>query len=872
MFQESSKFCSVNDLLERFQSATNVAMDPEIVENTDCASQTTPDYWLFANLPELAVLAPHFLPRGWTVVTFSTGEANDTLCLGLAHNIFHPFLKKLVCDRAIYLSQVSYAIDSGAGSVLNRFDGFRILCEQYYVGGPNGEKVKYESIAVLQYVSEILSIIETLDQKSSTLLIDPVMPSAHISNSKELDAAPDSTSFDNEKENEYQEEISKLDKSNFKTFNKIFCRKVSSKGRQINPTSRISAIYTENVGLCKNPIFHRAESEVNSGIPPPKDSVTISDSAGNKIEVGTLLEVEKFGEKRVLEDFTRESATKKTKIDEDPESWVVSDDECDVRGQPEDRDWRKNRASGPYKESKWTTRKKKKIFSKKKKTATSAKPQEETLYVYPKGGVQNKLSIDSDFDYDTTTSAWSCFLCSATFDDRDGLEIHLASHQDLKKFRCNSCGSRFTQKHNLTYHQRHVHGGERNFKCKTCGKAFMKGHDLKRHVLTHEPIRDALVCKYCNKTYMSQQNFDLHVADHEGNDKGYRWCLICGIKLRYHQHKYHMKKHQGPAECYDCSRIFNNVEILRQHIRQNHESEDNKFPCSLCKKTFRSKTHLTAHFRATHEDGSKLMQCHECLRSFSTKQQLQMHSTIHYEEIRSRRNTYKCPSCNLSFSANSLLRSHLHQSHSVEAVTDVEPRFVADDCDGNPDEVDDLRGTTLHFDRRALSVDGQTVFISGLNPHELTAEPVETEELQVSDDFVLKQFLIEECQRPTANPQRRAERTVQLPVTLQDGSTTLQNFTLAGDDAVALDGNIQDGNVTFAMISNQDAEDKVQQNSSEFNSQLNVSSDSGLEAGKTIEILLPENGKNAVGELEITLPIENNDGTLVSQTFQIVSH
>jgi hypothetical protein len=47
-------------------------------------------------------------------------------------------------------------------------------------------------------------------------------------------------------------------------------------------------------------------------------------------------------------------------------------------------------------------------------------------------------------------------------------------------------------------------------------------------------------------------------------------------------------------------------------------------------------------------------------------------------------------------------------------------------------------------------------------------------------------------------------------VTLQDGSTTLQNFTLAGDDAVALDGNIQDGNVTFAMISNQDAEDKVQ--------------------------------------------------------------
>ena len=83
-----------------------------------------------------------------------------------------------------------------------------------------------------------------------------------------------------------------------------------------------------------------------------------------------------------------------------------------------------------------------------------------------------------------------------------------------------------------------------------------------------EPLfRSGLVCKYCNKVYYTQQNFDLHVAGHEGDDKGFRWCLICGLKLRYHQHKYHMKKHQGPANCYDCDRTYNNVEILRRHIK-----------------------------------------------------------------------------------------------------------------------------------------------------------------------------------------------------------------------------------------------------------------------------------------------------------------
>ena len=110
------------------------------------------------------------------------------------------------------------------------------------------------------------------------------------------------------------------------------------------------------------------------------------------------------------------------------------------------------------------------------------------------------------------------------------------------------------------------------------GPRYIKEPTLITVFLLH--FRNGLVCKYCNKVYYTQQNYDLHVAGHEGDEKGFRWCLVCGLKLRYHQHKYHMKKHRGPAGCFDCDQTFNNVEILRRHIKVR-KPWHREFPVSM---------------------------------------------------------------------------------------------------------------------------------------------------------------------------------------------------------------------------------------------------------------------------------------------------
>ena len=156
------------------------------------------------------------------------------------------------------------------------------------------------------------------------------------------------------------------------------------------------------------------------------------------------------------------------------------------------------------KSAKWKARKR-------KKTARKAKPiQTSTLHA-----IDHAISVELDFD--TKTSTWKCDICQSSFARSDELNSHLDSHSDLKHFRCEICGTRFTKKlvigwmegretpwrqgcvkiekrdsicrHNLTYHMKTVHEGRRQFKCDVCGKAFMKGHDLKRHSNTHDSIR-----------------------------------------------------------------------------------------------------------------------------------------------------------------------------------------------------------------------------------------------------------------------------------------------------------------------------------------------------------------------------------------------
>jgi DNA-directed RNA polymerase subunit RPC12/RpoP len=96
-----------------------------------------------------------------------------------------------------------------------------------------------------------------------------------------------------------------------------------------------------------------------------------------------------------------------------------------------------------------------------------------------------------------------------------------------KKYRCETCGKKYSAKSNLRRHVEAVHEGKK-YKCKKCGKEYTNPSDLIRHVeAVHE--RKKYKCKKCGKEYTLKMHLKRHVeAVHEG--KKYK-CNKCNALL-----------------------------------------------------------------------------------------------------------------------------------------------------------------------------------------------------------------------------------------------------------------------------------------------------------------------------------------------------
>ena len=103
-----------------------------------------------------------------------------------------------------------------------------------------------------------------------------------------------------------------------------------------------------------------------------------------------------------------------------------------------------------YPKKSQTLKKFKSKKSKKKKSAMKSSTNTSTLSLTKVA--EENLATDvaetvlADFDFDSKSSIWKCDVCQSSFPESEELATHLASHGDLKRFRCKLCGARFTQK------------------------------------------------------------------------------------------------------------------------------------------------------------------------------------------------------------------------------------------------------------------------------------------------------------------------------------------------------------------------------------------------------------------------------------------
>ncbi|KAK3511829.1 hypothetical protein QTP70_024843 [Hemibagrus guttatus] len=126
---------------------------------------------------------------------------------------------------------------------------------------------------------------------------------------------------------------------------------------------------------------------------------------------------------------------------------------------------------------------------------------------------------------------FTCPECGKTFLRRNGLTLHMKSHQKQNAHTCSTCKVAFPQKNLLRTHKCLPPGktlaktADMRFRCEVCGKYFHSKANLKVHYAVHTGERPH-TCSFCGRGFSQKGNLTTHERIHKG-ERPYI-CTICG--------------------------------------------------------------------------------------------------------------------------------------------------------------------------------------------------------------------------------------------------------------------------------------------------------------------------------------------------------
>ncbi|XP_063221108.1 zinc finger protein 236-like [Bacillus rossius redtenbacheri] len=296
-------------------------------------------------------------------------------------------------------------------------------------------------------------------------------------------------------------------------------------------------------------------------------------------------------------------------------------------------------------------------------------------------GPGRSRKIDRDIEPPVGKGPYKCPICVHVFAKWAQLRRHVKMHKEDKPFVCPLCPASFNVEANLVLHEAtHERDDPR---CPECHRKFTRIASLKAHIIVHER-EESLFCPACGDEFATQAQLERHMNDHkisESKEKVFQ-CQHCHQQfnqvsvlrehLRQHykvkislSHKYHKRNIDRSSfahKCDSCTMAFQKPSQLLRH-RRIHTGE-RPFKCTVCMKEFNQKGSLQIHMHK--HNGRKPYPCEFCSAMFSQKGNLRMHITRVHTIPRSGETVFKCSECSCVFRKSGSLNAHMSRKHTSD--------------------------------------------------------------------------------------------------------------------------------------------------------------------------------------------------------------
>ena len=176
--------------------------------------------------------------------------------------------------------------------------------------------------------------------------------------------------------------------------------------------------------------------------------------------------------------------------------------------------------------------------------------------------------------------------------------------------------------------------------CSKCIKTFESENEYQKH-RSEVHKRGNNLCEFCYKSYTVKSNLQTHIKNEHQSDQERQKCLLCEKVFKSTQTLgRHVKLVHGKKTfaCDQCEEKFSLKGVLATHRGRKH-SKSRNFPCSQCDKRFHDKHDVQSHIAQVHSD-NKPYQCDMCPSKFKRNSSWHFHRKSHLNT-----KNFECPVC-----------------------------------------------------------------------------------------------------------------------------------------------------------------------------------------------------------------------------------